>query len=33
MKPNDGCASNEDSANENDGDLIDNFPGSAQCTN
>ena len=28
MKSNDGCASDEDSANENDGCLIDNFPGS-----
>ena len=28
MKPNDGCASDEDSANENDGGLIDNFCGS-----
>ena len=28
MKSNDGCASNKDSANENDGCLIDNFPGS-----
>ena len=25
MKPNDGCASDEDSANENDGYLIDNL--------
>ena len=28
MKPNDGCASDEDSANENDGCLIDNLAGS-----
>ena len=28
MKPNDGCASDEDSAKENDGGPIDNFPGS-----
>ena len=28
MKPNDGCASDEDSANENNDCLIDNFPGS-----
>ena len=28
MKPNDGCASDEDSANENDRGLIDNFLGS-----
>ena len=25
MKPNDGCASDKDSANENEGCLIDNF--------
>ena len=28
MKPKDGCASDEDSANENDGCLIDNLVGS-----
>ena len=28
MKPNDGCASDEDSADENDEGLIDNFSGS-----
>ena len=28
MKPNDGCASDEDSANENDGCLTDNLAGS-----
>ena len=28
MKPNDGCASDEDSANENDGCLIGNLAGS-----
>ena len=28
MKPNDGCASDEDSANENDGCLNDNLAGS-----
>ena len=28
MKPNDGCASDEDSANENDECLIDNLAGS-----
>ena len=28
MKSNDGCASDKDFANENDGCLIDNFPGS-----
>ena len=28
IKPNEGCASDEDSANENDGYLIDNLAGS-----
>ena len=28
MRSNDGCASDEDSVKENDGCLIDNFPGS-----